>query len=238
LEEYIVENDKKNTRSEARKFFDSLFQNNEAANTQTRSLIGHIDSLENRRLSGRVVDNEDKDAVVEFEVYIGGPKLGEGSAKTYRRDLEEAGYVGGKHGFSVELNSKVFSADASTLVLCEKKSGIRVSTIVASVTDIHNSTLYAVVHAGVSNMPKSVEVLVDSTMRLPCAISNKSGRDLRCECRLPSELFDDMPHTCHLAKDVREFTTGGAISVFPGRENKVHEEDSCAGRSIFRSSWA
>jgi len=94
----------------------------------THYFLGNIDGLANRRLSGWVIDSNETDKTIDFEVYSGGDKVGEGTANIYREDLEQIGYGDGKHGFTVDLTSKVFSQSVCKIILREKNTGVIIST--------------------------------------------------------------------------------------------------------------
>jgi len=203
-----VENNKKVTDSKARALFDSLFdQKSLVKQSPPHYFLGSIDSLTNRLLVGWVVDGNNTDATIEFEIYSGIEKVGEGVADRYREDLESIGYGDGKHGFAVDLTSKIFSNPVAKLLMREKHSGALIasneftaeieSDFVAEVLGINGRVLRAEIHSDGNSvsLPKSVEALVDGKIKLPGHILSGSGKNTIFECQLPADLFDGVPHT-------------------------------------------
>jgi len=90
-----VKNKKKAAESKAREIFDTLFNDKNLVKPETHYFLGNIDSLEKRRLSGWIIDSNETDLTIEFEVYTGSEKVGEGIADIYREDLEKIGYGDG-----------------------------------------------------------------------------------------------------------------------------------------------
>ena len=123
-----MKNKKKGTESKAREIFDTLFNDKTLVKPSTHYFMGNIDSLEKRRLSGWIIDSNENDKTIEFEVFSGGDKVGEGTADVYREDLEKIGYGDGKHGFAVDLTSKIFSQSVANIILREKNTGVLIST--------------------------------------------------------------------------------------------------------------
>ena len=202
-----MDNKKNSTNSKAREIFDSLFDQKSLVKSSQHYFLGNIDSLLNRRLTGWVVDSNDTSASIEFEVIVGGEKVGEGIANTYREDLKTIGYGDGKHGFVVDLSSKIFSGCVANVLLREKHTGVLISSneftaeveseFVAEVIAIHGRVLHAEIQVAgkLKVLPKSVEVFVDGERKLPAAVRNIASEKVLCECQLPAELFDGMPHT-------------------------------------------
>ena len=96
------------TESKARELFDSLFHEKKAVPRIVSQFKGNIDALQNRTLSGWIIDDTDLDRSVDFEVFCDNTKVGEGCAEIYREDLVNVGYGNGRHGFLVGLNSRIF----------------------------------------------------------------------------------------------------------------------------------
>lgn len=202
------------TESKAKELFDSLFSEKSTDPPVLSRYKGNLDALSNRSLSGWVVDEEDLDRAVEFEVFFDNTKVGEGNADTYREDLEGIGYGNGRHGFLVGLGSQIFTQGKHELTLREKVTGVLISTnkfpvqtksdCVAEIIGFGVRVIHAqIIPAGKSHIPKSVEILVDGVDRLPCALTNDAGGKLNYEARLPDALFDAMPHSYELiANDV------------------------------------
>jgi len=201
-----VENNK-NSNSKAREIFDSLFDQRALAETTQHYFLGNIDSLTNRRLSGWVIDSNDSDATIEFEVFAGSEKVGEGVANTYREDLKKIGYGDGRHGFAVDLNSKIFTGSVASILLREKQTGVLISSneftveleseFVAEVIAIHGRVLHGEIHSSENSKatPECVEVFVDGVTKLPGLMRNIAGDKKLFECQLPADLFDGIPHT-------------------------------------------
>lgn len=197
------------SESKAKDLFDSLFADKPVSPRKPARIQGNLDNLSNRTLSGWVVDEEDLDRPVAFEVYLDDIKVGEGVADNYREDLEAVGYGNGRHGFLVGLSSQIFMQGKHELTLREKPGGLLISTnrfpvesssgCMAEVTGFGVRVILAQVHlSGKSQPPASVEMLVDGVDRLPCALTNHSGGKLSYEARIPDELFDGMPHCYEL----------------------------------------
>ncbi len=234
-----MKNNKKQTESKAREMFDTLFGEKTLSKPITHYFLGNVDSLVNRRLSGWVIDSNDTDVVVEFEVFTGDEKVGEGCADIYREDLKNIGYGDGKHGFSVDLSSKIFSQSALTLFLREKKTGVLISTnsfeteiesgSMAKIIAIHGRMLSAQLLNSdkLNKVSKSVEVLVDGKLRLPCSMRNIAGNKVICECQLPPELFDGMPHAYEIiANDTNLSSTAHLEILQPIVTPEEHMIDS------------
>lgn len=202
------------TESKARELFDSLFHERKATTSVVTHYKGNIDTLQNRTLSGWIIDERDLDSSVAFEVYCDDLRVGEGVANNYREDLVNVGYGNGRHGFLAGLNSKIFSPGQHELTLREKTTGVLIATNrfpVSATSDCIGEVIgfgARVVHAqilcpGKSDSPKSVEVLVDCVTRLPCALTNRSGDKCSYEAIIPDELFDGLPHSFEIiANDV------------------------------------
>ena len=219
--------------------FDTLFKEKALVDPETHYFFGNIDNLDNRRLSGWVVDNNDHDAIVEFEVFCGDEKLGEGKAETYREDLEKLGYGHGRHGFSVDLNSKLYSQSVVNIFLCEKKSGVLISTnsfsaevsgeFVAEIAAIKGRVLHAWLTGSdkSSSTPRSVELLVDGEFRLPCTVRNRAGGRISCECHLPASLYDGVPHAYEVIANDAEISSTAYVQVLqPVTTQEEHLADS------------
>ena len=207
-----MENKKDRTDSKAREIFDALFDQKSLIKPTRHYFLGNIDSLVNRRLTGWVIDSKDTDATIEFEVCAGGEKVGEGVANLYREDLESIGYGDGRHGFAVDLNSKIFSNPITKLLLREKQTGVLISSneftaevesdFVAEVIGIYGRVLHAeILIADGATLPKSVEVMVDDKLKLPGLVRNRAGHKALFQCQLPAELFDGVPHTYEIFAD-------------------------------------
>lgn len=220
-----MKNKKKAAESKAREIFDTLFNDKNLVKPETHYFLGNIDSLEKRRLSGWIIDSNETDLTIEFEVYTGSEKVGEGIADIYREDLEKIGYGDGRHGFSVDLSSKIFSQAVANIILREKKTGVLISTnsfktkisseCVAEVLGITGRVLNAqVLNTGkMKKMPQSIEVLVDGDSRLPCSIRNSVGGQIICECQLPHKLFDGMPHSFELIANDRNLSSTAYVDI-------------------------
>ena len=66
-----MKNKKKGAESKAREIFDTLFNEKTLVKPSTHYFMGNIDSLEKRRLSGWIIDSNETDKTIEFEVYSG-----------------------------------------------------------------------------------------------------------------------------------------------------------------------
>lgn len=226
------------TESKAKELFESLFSEKSADPPALSRYKGNLDALSNRSLSGWVVDEEDLDRAVEFEVFFDDTSVGEGVADVYREDLEGVGYGNGKHGFLVGLGSRIFTQGKHELTLREKNTDALISTnkfpvqtksdCVAEVIGFGVRVIHAqIISAGKTQHPKSVEILVDSVDRLPCALTNDAGGKLSYEARLPDELFDAMPHTYELiANDVNCTSTAYVDILQPVVTPDEHLTDS------------
>ena len=212
------------TESKAKELFDSLFHDKVQAPTTPSRIQGNLDNLSNRSLSGWVVDEDDLDRAVAFEVYLDDTKVGEGLADTYREDLESVGYGNGKHGFLIGLSSQIFSQGKHELTLREKNTGILISCnkfpvqtnseCVGEVIGFGARVVHAQIHiVGKSHPPRSVEILVDGVDRLPCALTNQSGAKLSYEARLPDELYDAMPHCYELIANDANCTSSAFVDI-------------------------
>ena len=201
-----MKNKKKGVESKAREIFDSLFNENTLVQPSTHSFLGSVDSLDKRRLSGWIIDSNNTDAQIQFEVYASSEKVGEGVADIYREDLEKIGYGDGRHGFSVDLSSKVYSQSVANIILREQHTGVLISTnafsmkisveCVAEIIGINGRVLSARLSNTnkLKESPQSIELLVDNSTRLPCSVSNVANQVAICECQLPETLFDGVPH--------------------------------------------
>lgn len=234
-----MKNKKKGAESKAREIFDSLFAEKNLVEPSTQYFLGNIDALDKRRLSGWIIDSNDSDATVEFEVYTGSEKVGEGVANIYREDLEKIGYGDGKHGFSLDLSSKIFSQSVVKVLLREKHTGVLISTnsfemkvsseCVAEVVGINGRVLSArLLNTGkLKKMPKSLEVLVDGDRRLPCSIRNMAGGRMYCDCQLPATLFDGAPHSFEVIANDRELSSTAYVDILhPVTTTENHLSDS------------
>ncbi|MCF7971122.1 MAG: glycosyltransferase [Methylococcaceae bacterium] len=67
------------------------------------SVRGYIEAFENGKLSGWVFDSKQPDDALAIKVYYGDVQVARGVADIYRKDLKEADFGNGRHGFSVEL---------------------------------------------------------------------------------------------------------------------------------------
>lgn len=234
-----MKNKKLGAESKAREIFDSLFTEKSLVKPSTHYFLGNIDSLDKRRLSGWIIDSNDTDATIEFEVYTGSEKLGEGIANIYREDLEKIGYGDGKHGFAVDLSSNVFSSTVANILLREKKTGVLISTntfkmevsseCVAEVVGIKGRVLSAQLlnTDKLKKMPQSIEMLVDGTSRLPCSIRNMAGGQLICDCQLPTHLYDGMPHAFEVVANDRNISSTAYVEILqPVTTLEEHLTDS------------
>ncbi len=230
---------KKGAESKARELFDSLFSEKSAIKASPHYFLGSVDKLENRRLSGWIIDSNDTDATVEFEAYNGNEKIGEGVADVHREDLQQIGYGDGRHGFAIDLNSKLFSQSVSNILLREKHTGVLISTntfktevaseCVAEIIGIKGRVISArLLNTNkLKKMPKSIEVLVDNQTRLPCAVRNMAGGTVICECQLPESLFDGMPHSFEvIANDCNLSSTAHINLLHPITTPDEHLVDS------------
>ncbi len=230
---------KKGTESKAREIFDSLFSEKTLIKPTTHYFLGNIDALENRRLSGWVIDSNDSAATIEIEVFAGGEKVGEGVADIYREDLHRLGYGDGKHGFTVDLSSKIFTKSVTNILLREKHTGVLISTnsfkcgitseCVAEVVGIEGRVVIAQLlnTDQLKKSPASVEVLVDNIKRLPCTIRNKAGGSINYHCQLPVNLFDGMPHTFEIIANDCELSSTAYIDIlYPITTLEEHLTDS------------
>lgn len=215
---------KKTTESKARELFDSLFSERTIDAQSPRQLIGNIDALNNRVLSGWVLDQDAMNDRVSFEVYCGRYKVGEATADVYRGDLEEIGYGDGLHGFQLTLSSRIFTPEPSELTLKESDEGVVISTnkfIVDGASDCVAEVLgvdVRVIRAQIfitdnSKDIRSVEILVDGSCRLPCALTNEAGGSKQYEARIPDELFDAMPHTFEVIANDKNVSSSSFIDI-------------------------
>ena len=214
-----MKNKKKGAESKAREIFDTLFNDKTLAAPASQYFLGNIDSLTNRRLSGWVIDSNDTDLIVEFDVYSGDEKVGDGVADVYREDLKNIGYGDGRHGFSVDLSSKIFSQTVANIILREKKTGVLISTnafqsevsseCVAEVIGIFGRVLTAQIlnTDKLKKLPQSIEVLVDGQQRLPCSLRNQAGGRISVDCQLPPSLFDGVPHCYEVIANDRNLSS-------------------------------
>ena len=212
------------TESKAKELFDSLFSDKPAAQPPLSKIKGNLDALNNRSLSGWVVDEEDLDRAVAFEVFFDNTKVGEGVADTFREDLKSIGFGNGKHGFLVGLSSQIFTQGSHELTLREKDTGVLISAnkfpvqtkadCVGEIIGFGVREIHAQIYpSGKSENPKSVEILVDGAVRLPCALTNKAGGKLSYEARLPDEVFDAMPHTYELIANDSNCTSTAYVDI-------------------------
>ena len=238
-----MDNKKQGTESKAREMFDSLFNEKTLVEPSTHYFLGNIDALDNRRLSGWIVDSNDTDVTVEFEVYTGSEKVGEGIADNYRSDLEKIGYGDGRHGFNVDLSSKIYSQSMVNILLREKKTGVLISTnsfetevvsdCVAEVIGINGRQLNAQILDAdtLTEIPKNVEVLVDNVTRLPCSVRNVAGGRIICDCQLPPALFDGMPHVFEvISNDCNLSSTAYVEMLQPVTTSEQHLKDSLSSK--------
>ncbi len=234
-----MKNKKIGAESKAREIFDSLFSEKNLVAPTTHYFLGNIDALDKRRLSGWIIDSKDTDATIEFEVYCGSDKVGEGTADVYREDLENIGYGDGKHGFSVDLGSKIFSKSVANILLREKNTGVLISTnsfkakvsseCVAEVLGINGRVVSAQLlnTNKLKKMPQSLELLVDGSTRLPCSIRNLAGGRLICDCQLPVNLFDGMPHAFEVIANDRNLSSTAYVDILqPIITSEEHLSDS------------
>jgi len=187
-----VNPEKKNTDSKAQELFDTLFTGKQRSKPVVQSLLGNIDSIENRRLNGWLVDKSDLDRAVAFDVYVGNTKVGEGIADSYRADLEAIGYGEGRHGFGVDVSSAIYGANGETVQLRDATTGSPVShnsfaievlaNTVAEIIGVDGRVITAQLHTAdsIGSVPSGVEVLVDGKERLPCSIKNVAGGKIMC----------------------------------------------------------
>ena len=220
-----MKNKKKGTESKAREIFDTLFNEKTLVKPSTHYFLGNIDSLDKRRLSGWIIDSNETDKTIDFEVCSGGDKVGEGTADIYREDLEKIGYGDGRHGFSVDLTSKIFSQSVVNIILREKDTGVLISTnpfktkisseCVAEVIAIDGRVLSAQIlnTNKLKKMPQSVEILVDNDIRLPCSLRNTAGGRLICDCQLPASLYDGMPHAYEVIANDRNLSSVAYVEI-------------------------
>ena len=216
---------KNRSDSKAKEIIESLFTGRYLSKPKTHCFQGNIDSLVNRRLLGWVVRNDSVNEPIEIEVYSENVKVGEGIADKYRSDLEKKGFGDGKHGFMIDLSSKLFSTALDNITLREKKSGVQVSTntfhqqtgsdCVAEVVGIVGRVLTAHLYVTDNSElpPQSVEILVDGASRLPCAISDNSGGRTTCECLIPAELNDGIPHTFEVIANDKNVSSTAYLTV-------------------------
>jgi len=220
----VLNKKKKSTESKARELIDSLFAEKATDLSESRRLVGNIDTLNNRVLSGWVVDQDALGDSVNFDVFYGKYKVGEGRADIYRGDLEEAGYGDGAHGFQVTLNSRIYSLEMTPLTIKEKDSGVVVSTNQFFV-DTKSDCFAEVIGIGIreiqaqvfrNNQSKelhSVEILVDGLTRLPCALTNEAGKTRHYEARIPNELFDGMPHSYEVIANDQNVSSTAFVDI-------------------------
>lgn len=208
----------------ARELFESLFPTSKKSDASLSQITGNIDGLNNKTLTGWVVDQRDCDASVEFSVFLGDTNVGAGIADIYREDLKLAGYGSGKHGFQVTLDSRKFCGTAKVLVLVDKLSGKEIKTnpysiegradFVAEVTGIVDRRIAAeisTVNATQSDL--SVEILVDGCTRLPCAHIGQSEECVSVEAVLPEGVFDGGPHTYEVIVNNANCTSSVHVEV-------------------------
>lgn len=230
---------KKGTESRAREIFDSLFSDKTLLNPASHYFLGNVDALDKRRLSGWVIDSNNTDTQVEFEVFTGSDKVGEGVADIYRQDLEKNGYGDGRHGFAVDLSSKIFAQSVANIMLREKHTGVLISTNVFKVNTTAECVAEIigidgrVISARLLNtnklkkMPKSIEVLVDNHTRLPCSVRNTARGGVICDCQLPATLFDGMPHAFEIIANDRNLSSTAYVDLLhPITTLEEHLSDS------------
>ncbi len=227
----------KQTYSRARELFDSLLSDKDEKSA-LKQYLGNIDGLVGQTLSGWVIDEKNLDAPVELDVYFDSIKVGSGSADIYRKDLQEVGYGNGQHGFQIELSSHIFKSGKHQLSLREAVTGAHIASnrfpvsftadCVATISGIEGRVIRAQIEALAGNkLPASVEVLVDGSTKLPCALLNQSGKTLSCEAQLPADLYDGMPHTFEVvANDSQCSSTAYVEILYPISTPDEHFADS------------
>lgn len=202
----INKKNNKPTYSKARDLFDSLLTDKGEKAVVLNHYLGNIDGLNNQTATGWVIDEKNLDAPVAIDVYFDNVKVGSGQADIHRKDLQELGYGNGRHGFQVDLSSHIFKSGKHQLSLREAVSGAQIATnrypvsftadCVAIVTGIDGRVIQAQLESLVDmKKPMSVEIVVDGSIKLPCALTNRGGKKLSCEAQLPPELYDGMPHS-------------------------------------------
>lgn len=190
----------------ARDFIESLFSDSNLFSGGTRHVIGNIDCIDNRTLTGWVVDKEDPDAAVPFGVYAGNRKVGQAVADIYREDLQSAGYGNGCHGFKLVLDSRILDGKKNQITLREENTGAQIisnrfyaeakADYVAEILGITERRMTAeIVSVSGRFEDLSIEILVDCGRRLPCAQTNTDGNKLLVEAVLSDDLFDGLPHS-------------------------------------------
>ncbi len=230
------------TESKAKELFESLFQDRRVQDIQATHFKGNIDALNNRSLSGWIVDEEDLDGSIEFEVFCDNTRVGGGVADNFREDLVSAGYGNGRHGFLVGLSSKIFTPGHHELTLRHKTTGALIATnnfplqatsgCIGEVIGFGVRVILAqILTHGKSEQPKSVEILVDGKTRLPCALTNYAASKCSYEAHLPDALFDGMPHSYELiANDVNCSSTAYIDILQPVVTPEEHLTDSLSSR--------
>ncbi|OED42473.1 hypothetical protein AB833_06795 [Chromatiales bacterium (ex Bugula neritina AB1)] len=219
--------------------FESLFTEKTPRVVAASQYLANLDSLNHRSLSGWVINKENLDEVVSFDVFLGDLKVGEGTAENYRQDLQEVGYGNGNHGFLVGLSSQMFSAGRHDITLRESTTGALISSnkfsvrnkadFVAEVIGFGNRVVLAQIWTGGGSKkdPSSVEILVDGNRRLPCALSNNAGEKLNYAALIPDELFDGMPHAFEIiANDANVSSTAYVDILHPIVTPDEHLSDS------------
>jgi len=192
--------------SRARELFESLFNDSKKVPNPPTDLVGNIDGLSNRTLSGWAANKSHAESAVRVSVYSGEEILGTGIADLYREDLKKAGIGNGNHGFQVLLDPGKLARTNEKLTLVDCETGERIDAnpyslegradFVAEVTGIVDRRVVAEITrvAGtVDNL--SVEILVDGSSRLPCAQVEHSRERTTVEALLPDDVFDGLPHT-------------------------------------------
>lgn len=212
------------TESKARELFDSLFHEKRTDDESPRRLVGNIDALNHRVLSGWVVDQDALDDTVAFEVYCGKHKVGEGKADIHRADLQDIGYGDGRHGFHLTLSSRIYTPESAELTLREAKTGVAVSTnkfvfsnqadCVAEIMGFGVREIHAQIFTNNNSKDvESVEIMVDGEQRLPCALTNEAGGSKHYEARIPDELFDGMPHSYEVIANDKNVSSTAFVDI-------------------------
>ena len=88
-------------------------------------MIGHLDRIDATGLQGWARDTEEPDHPVTLLVLLDDTLVARVLANAYRRDVEQAGFGRGRHGFAVDLNGQLRPGHRHVIDILREPDGAR-----------------------------------------------------------------------------------------------------------------
>ena len=88
-------------------------------------MIGHLDRIDGTRLQGWARDTDAPEHPVTLLVLLDGTLVARVLANAYRRDVEQAGFGRGRHGFAVKLDGYIRRGHRHVVDILREPDGAR-----------------------------------------------------------------------------------------------------------------